>query len=231
MDILNRLEPLAEPGYRAFSERLIPTTRARILGVRAPLLKNLAAEILRGDFRAFLETAPDDVLEVLLLKAAALGSPAMAPGERLERVAAFLPKIDNWAVCDALMSRLQPERGEWARYFEFLTPCFTDRREYFARFGAVMLMHYRDPAWIDRALAALLRIRQPDYYARMGVAWALSDLYTAFPEKVQALITSNALDKWVHNKAIQKVIESRRVGPEQKHALRALRRPARGAAR
>lgn len=226
MDVLERLLALAEPGYREFSRKMIPT-QAETLGVRAPNLAKLSAEVLKGDFRAFLDSAPDGVLEVLLLKATALGSRAMDLPERLERVAAFLPKIDNWAVCDTLMGALEPRPGERGRYFEFLAPLFGDGREFFARFAAVMLIHFSDPEWIDRALAALPLIRQPDYYARMGVAWALSDLYVDFPEKTAALLASNALEPWTHNKAIQKVIESRRVDQAAKDALRALKRSTR----
>jgi len=226
MDNLHRLEALAEPGYREFNLKMVPTQN-RILGVRAPRLEPFSREVLQGDFRAFLETAPDGILEVMFLKAAAVGGGRMDLIERFERVRALLPKIDNWAVCDTLMGALEPRPGERGRYFEFLAPLFGDGREFFARFAAVMLIHFSDPEWIDRALAALPLIRQPDYYARMGVAWALSDLYVDFPEKTAALLASNALEPWTHNKAIQKVIESRRVDQAAKDALRALKRSTR----
>jgi 3-methyladenine DNA glycosylase AlkD len=224
-EILSRLEALAEDGYRAFSRRLIPTQRS-ILGVRAPHLRKLTAEVLSGDCRSFLEDAPDDVLEVLLIKAGVLGGAPMDAPERQRRVRAFLPLVDNWAVCDTLMAALRPEAGEREGCFAFIAPFFTDEREFFARFGAIMLLHFSDAQWIDRALAALGTIRQPGYYARMGVAWTLSMLYVDFPEKAKALIESHALDAWTHNKAIQKIIESRQVEQSAKDALRALKRKA-----
>lgn len=36
-------------------------------------------------------------------------------------------------------------------------------------------------------------------------------------------LTDKRLDVWTHNKTIQKAVESRRITPEQKQALRALR--------
>ena len=223
MDILEKLMPLAEPGYRVFLQKSVPTHN-EILGVRAPHLKKLAREMLKGDFREFLETAPDGILEVYFLKAAAVGGGKMEREERFERVRAFLPKIDNWAVCDSLMGWLNPAPAERAAWFEFLSPYFSDEREFFARFAAVMMIHFSEPEWIGPALQGLASVHQGDYYARMGVAWALSHLYVDFPEEVEALLKSKTLDAWTHNKTIQKVIESFRVDEGAKIALRALKR-------
>ena len=125
------------------------------------------------------------------------------------------------------MGWLDPAPDERSAWFEFLSPFFEDEREFFARFAAVMMIHYSDPEWIGPALSGLARVRQQDYYARMGVAWALSHLYVGFPKEVEALLKSEALDAWTHNKTIQKVIESFRVDDDAKTALRALKRRAR----
>ena len=227
MDILDRLEALADSDYRAFNRKMIPTEN-RIIGVRAPLLEKFSREVLAGDWRAFLETAPDDVLEVLLLKAAAVGGGQMAPDERFDRILTFLPKIDNWAVCDTLMGWLRPAPEQLEAWFAFLPPLFTDDREFFARFAAVMMIRFSDPGWIGRATAALVSVRQSGYYARMGVAWALSHLYVDFPEAVEALLEGESLDVRTHNKTIQKIVESRRVAEGEKLRLKALRRRSRG---
>ncbi len=226
MNILARLEALAEPGYRAFNQKMVPTENV-ILGVRAPHLEKLAREVLQGDYRAFLENAPDDVLEVLFLKAAAVGGGQMDLVERFERVRAFLPKIDNWAVCDTLMGWIKPGPGERGAWFQFLSPLFEDERECFARFAAVMMIRFSDPEWIDPALQGLARVHQRDYYAMMGVAWALSHLYVDFPREVEALLKDHALDVKTHNKTIQKIVESRRVDENAKVALKELRRRGR----
>lgn len=226
MDVLNRLEALAEPGYRAFNERMIPT-KNRIIGVRAPHIEKLARELISGDWRAFLDDAPDDVLEVLFLKCAAIGGGQMPLPERFERIRSFLPKVDNWAVCDTLMGRLRPTPDELAAWFDFIEPYFTDEREFFARFAAVMMIRFSNPDWIDRALQGLARVRQKDYYARMGVAWALSHLYVDFPAEVEDLLRRETLETWIHNKTIQKIVESFRVDEDAKRALKALKRRSR----
>jgi 3-methyladenine DNA glycosylase AlkD len=164
---------------------------------------------------------------VLFLKAAAVGGGRMELDERFERILSFLPKIDNWAVCDTLMGWIKPGLKERAAWFEFLSPLFDDEREFFARFAAVMMIRFSDPDWIAPALNALARVHQKDYYARMGVAWALSHLYVDFPKEVEALLKTDALEPWVHNKTIQKIVESHRVDEAEKLALKALKRRSR----
>ena len=45
-----------------------------------------------------------------------------------------------------------------------------------------------------------------------------------FPDKVFAFLEKDRLDDWTHNKAIQKMIESRRVSDEDKERLRSMKR-------
>ena len=67
--------------------------------------------------------------------------------------------------------------------------------------------------------------RHEAYYARMGVAWALSVCYVKFPERTLRWLREECpLDDWTFNKTIQKIGESFRVSPEGKAAARALKR-------
>ena len=64
---------------------------------------------------------------------------------------------------------------------------------------------------------------------KMAVAWAVSVCYVKFPEKTRVLLEreseeAGGLPDWTHNKAIQKIRESRRVSPEEKEALNRLKR-------
>ena len=79
-------------------------------------------------------------------------------------------------------------------------------------------------AHIDRVLSLLDGVRQPDYYARMAVAWAVSIAYVRFPEKTLAYLKTCSLDDFTYNKALQKAVESRCVGEPARSVLRAMKR-------
>mgnify|MGYP000696524177 CR=1 FL=1 len=80
--IKERLRELADPGYREFHGRLLPGTED-ILGVRIPDLKRLAKEILKGDWREFLEHAEDGTYEERQLQGLVIAGAwkKMEPGE------------------------------------------------------------------------------------------------------------------------------------------------------
>ena len=69
-----KLEALADPEYRAFTARLLPTVgENRILGVRLPALRKLAKELAHGDWRAYLAGASDDFMEEIMLQGMTIG--------------------------------------------------------------------------------------------------------------------------------------------------------------
>ena len=94
--IRGQLLACAEPTYRAFSAKLLPTVdAARILGVRLPTLRKMAKQIAREDWRAYLADAGEDSLEELMLQGMVIGCVKTDLDDILPYVAAFVPKIDN----------------------------------------------------------------------------------------------------------------------------------------
>ena len=63
-----------------------------------------------------------------------------------------------------------------------------------------------------------------DYYVQMAVAWFFSMALVKQWEAALPYLTDQRLDLWIHNKAIQKAIESEQITPSQKEFLRSLKR-------
>ena len=61
--LLERLRRESDERYRVFNESLIPGTE-RTYGVRAPALRVIAKELLRGDWRGFLSLVRADSHEL-----------------------------------------------------------------------------------------------------------------------------------------------------------------------
>lgn len=224
--LLARLRAEADPAYREFTLRLLPGLPEEMLGVRAPALRAVAKELCAGDWRGFLEaggTLP--VHEVRLLHAMVLGRAKCPVEERIARVDAFLPLVDNWAVCDTLCTGLKPKPAERDALFAFCRACAASEEEYRKRFGLVTLMSaFREEPYIDRVLDVYRGFRHPGYYARMGAAWGLATLYPLRRDAVLELLRGDALDDFTHRMTIRKIVESWRVAPEDRQLARALRR-------
>lgn len=223
-ELVRELERLADPAYKAFNEKTVPGVTTAY-GIRLPQLRQLAKSLLRGSPRDYLDRLPPETFEETMLRGIVIGGLKLSWKEKRPYVEEFLPRIDNWEVCDAFCGGLKPRCPEDAQeLWEFLKPYYPSHREYFARFGTVVqLSHFVDQEHLSEGLALLEQVRHPGYYAKMGVAWALSNWYVKFPEETRALLERKVLDPWVQNKAIQKVRESFRVSREEKDALTCLK--------
>ena len=224
--LVERLEGMADEGYRELSRTVVPGVNAPVLGVRVPCLRALAKEILRGDWRGFLEASRSGTLfELSMLHAIVLGGARCDFSERQALLTAFLPHVDNWDVCDTLCASYKPAAAEREALFDYLVECAASGHTYTKRFGLVMMMsRYRDEAHLDRVMDTYRRFSHPDYYARMAAAWGLATLYLSRPDDVLSILRGGALDEFTHNRTLQKLRESWRVSDEDKAMLKSLRR-------
>lgn len=224
-ELRNKIISLAEPEYRDFSSALIPGEE-KMLGVRLPALRNLAKEIAKGEWREFLKTPEDEYFEFTMLQGMVIGAAKMNLTERLKHVENFVPRIRNWSVCDSFCVSLKFAKKHQSETWEFLQPYLNSNNEFSARFGAVMLLdHFINEEYIDKVLKALDSVCEDYYYTRMAVAWALSVCYVKFPEKTLSYLNGkNNLNKETYLKTLQKIIESNRVGKEEKEMFRKMKK-------
>lgn len=223
--LLRELKALAEPGYKAFHERLCTTSEAEILGVRSPHIKQIAKSIAKGDAEGFLRVCENTYYEEVLLKAFVLAFWRRPLLEKWGTVEAFVPQIDNWAVCDSFCAALKVKASEQAFLLAQCEKYSKKAGEYDRRFALVMLMdHLLTEPYLDAAFEIVAKTDCEPYYVSMAAAWCVSVLFVRDKEKTLAFLKTNALDNLTHRRAIQKIVESNRVTAEDKAFVRTLRR-------
>lgn len=222
--LLARLAELGEQKFRAFNEALMPGTTGTY-GVRVPALREIARGLAKQDAAGFLAVARDDTHEERMLQGLVIAAMRCPEEERMERLRIFVPKIDNWAVCDVTCGSLKNAAKYREAYWEFLLPYLDSEREFEVRFAVVLLLsQFLAAEWIEPVLAALTGISHEGYYVKMAVAWALSVCFVKFRAQTLPVFEKDALDAFTHNKAIQKCCESYRVSDADKALLRGLKR-------
>lgn len=223
-ELLEQLEDMAEEGYKAFHQKLVPGL-TDLYGIRSPKLRALAKELCKGDWHGYLAHAQDTTYEEVMLQGMVIDAAKCDIETRLEYVNGFVPKIDNWAVCDGFCTGLKATKKNLPRVRAFLEPYLESKREYDLRFAAVMLMcYYVDDTYIDDTLQRLNQMTHEGYYVKMAVAWALSLCFVKQRDKTLALFQNNTLDTFTYNKALQKCRESYRVSKEDKALLQEMKR-------
>ena len=223
MSIRERLFSFRDEKFAAFQARLIPNIAPeRIIGVRTPELRKLA-KALRGsdDAEAFLKELPHVFFEENNLHAFLLCEIKYFE-HCVRRVEEFLPYVDNWATCDQLRPRAFAKNKQ--ALLTFIRAWIASDRVYTRRFGIGMLMsHFLDEDFREEYLGWVSDIHSAEYYVNMMIAWYFATALAKQYKAALPYIEERRLDPWVHNKTIQKALESFRVSDEQKKLLRTLK--------
>ena len=180
--LTEELHRRAEQDYAVFAAKLIPG-ETRLLGVRLPILRQLARRCAAEDWRGLLNEQPPQTasFEELLLRAMlpAYASDASL-GERLRYLAQEQPRLRNWSLCDSCVATCHFVRQHKAEVSLWLEGFLNSADEFTARFGVVMLNHYyaADESWVTWVIEKLAQVQASGYYADMAVAWCACTILT-----------------------------------------------------
>ncbi len=223
-EIEKKIFELADDLYKEFHSGLCPNTN-NIVGVRVPILRDYAKELSKGNFRNYLDNAKDDYYEETMLQGMIIGLSKMELEERLNYIKKFVPKIDNWAVCDVFCAGLKFVNRNKEIVWEFLKSYKNSIKEFELRFFIVMLLDfYITDEYINEVINILDNIKHEGYYVKMAIAWTISVAYIKYPKITMKYLINNTLDNFTYNKALQKIIESYRVRNEDKEIIRSMKR-------
>ena len=224
MTLQERLFAMAEKEYGQFQAKLIPTVDpALILGVRMPKLRALAREISgSAEAEAFLRALPHTYFEENQLHAALIERLRDYPA-CLAATERFLPFVDNWATCDCFSPKVFGKNR--AALLDEIRRWITSDKTYTVRFAIKQLITwYLDESFFPECLAMVAAVNSADYYVKMMVAWFFATALAKQYEAALPYLEQERLPVWIHNKTIQKAVESYRITPEQKMYLRSLRK-------
>ena len=215
---------LDDERYRTGHIRVINALNdVRILGVHIPELKKVAKELSRRDDAAELiasfeaESAAGNLFFEEKLVWGLMINALKAPEEsKLALLRAFVPAMDNWAVCDTICSNIKWIKDKNALW-GFLQPYFDSDMEFDVRFAVVMSMifflgtesfpnvaarldsldfsriksEYMSPKEAKHLhqVGGVAKGERP-YYVRMAVAWLLATGLAKIPEMTRAYVNS-----------------------------------------
>lgn len=216
---------LSDKKYKEFHSNLCPGT-SNIIGVRVPVLRSYAKELSKEyKIEDLLKTIDNEYYEEIMLKGMLIGLDKKEFNCILKEIEDFVPKIDNWAICDVFCAGLKITKKYKKEMWEFLQYYLKSDKEFFIRFGVVMLLdYYIEDEYIEKDFRIFDTIKNDAYYVQMAVAWAISICLIKFYDRTVKYLKTANLDKFTYNKAIQKAIESYRITDEQKIELREMKK-------
>lgn len=225
-EIKKELQNLADTKYKEFHKGLCPGTE-NIIGVRVPVLREYAKKLSKKyEIDDLLENIDDEYYEEIMLQGMLIG---LKKDKEISYILAdiekFVPKIDNWAICDTFCAGLKITKKNLDKMWEFLQKYVKSSKEFEIRFGVVMILdYYITESYLDRNFKVFDSIKSDKYYVQMALAWAVSICLIKFYDKTIEYLNKCKLDKFTYNKALQKAIESYRITNEQKEELRNMKK-------
>lgn len=227
MNIKEELRELADEKYREFHSNLCPGTN-NILGIRVPVLRNYAKQLNKEySIEELFNNIDDEYYEEVMLKGMIIGLNKQLEWKDVEKyIKEFVPKIDNWAICDTFCAGLKITKKYKEQMWNLINEYLSSKKEFEVRFAIVMILdYYIDNAYLNRNFEIFNNIKLDKYYVKMAVAWAISIcLIKFYDETIDYLKNNSNLDNWTYNKSIQKAIESYRITDKQKEELRKMKR-------
>lgn len=219
--IRKMLLDLKDEEYRKFTLKLIPNIEEnKVIGVRAPKLREIIKNELKNieskekylnqlsEFKYFEEY---NIYMYILEKEKDLNI-------AINRIKDILPFIDNWATCDISSPKVFKKYPK--EVYKFSKECINSEKPYIKRYGIGLLLSNRLYDYTDLVINSE---DNDEYYVKMVKAWYLSMALVYDYEKTIKYFEEKKIDKWVHNKALQKAIESRQIDIKVKEYLRKLK--------
>ena len=224
LSVVQALHNLQDKNYRDFNAKLIPDVSLdKIIGVRSPALRQYAKSIKNTDkAKEFVNTLPHVYFEENNLHGI-LVSEIKDWEQGITLLERFLPHVDNWATCDLLSPKCFENHD--AQVLQRVEQWMSSDHPYTVLFGINVLMdRFLGERFEERFLYQVVGVKRQEYYIKMMIAWYFATALAKQYDSAIQVIQGQLLDKWTHNKAIQKALESYRVSDEHKKILKTLKR-------
>lgn len=231
----------------------LPTRK--VLGVHLPDLKRIAKEISKNGCEI---NTPDErrykcnngieliryfkkernsclCYEETLIWGFLINSAKATLDERLSMLDAYIPVLDNWAVCDSFCTDAKwINRSDKEAVWRFIEPWFRSKREFEVRFAIVTAMcYFSDEKWLPKVFRQINSLvfeeieseyitrknktqnaqqgcvpGKAPYYVRMGTAWLLATTLAKHPHKTREFIHTSQLPDDIIRIYVRKARES-----------------------
>ena len=222
--IIKQLLKSADKKYKEFHSSLCPGTN-NIIGVRIPLIRNIAKEIYKTNASKKYLLIKPKYNEEIMIQVMLIGFIKDDIRKALKNIYEFVPKIDNWGVCDIFCSSLKITKKNQDAVWDFIQKYSKSKKEFELRFMIVMMLcYFLNDKYIRKSLEKIDKIKHDGYYVKMASAWAISNAYIKYPDITMHYLKNNNLDTFTFNKSLQKITESYRVSEKDKKIIKRMKK-------
>ena len=184
--------------YKNFNSKLV--LKNNLIGIRVPILKKIAKELAKGNYKEFISIMNHNYHEEVLIHGLILGYIK----DPMNYFDDYIKYMDDWQSCDTTISNM--------KYFKDNQDINYIKKYLYHRVGYVILLtYYIKDEYIDELYNIVDNYNSDNYYVKMAVAWLLSYLIIYDKNRAVKYLKKSKLDDFTYNKGIQKAIESKKI--------------------
>ncbi len=221
--LIKKLKENKDLKYKEFNSKII-STKYPMIGVKTPILKRIAKEISKKDYKTFLKNKNTDYYETVLIEGFVISN-IKDLKEMLIYFDKFIKKIDNWAICDMTVSSMKIVKKNKDIFKAKIKEYLNSKEEFTVRVGIILLLdYYIEEEYLDEVFSLIDNIKREEYYINMAIAWLISIALIKYKDKTLKYLKVCNLDDFTYNKALQKARESTRISKKDKVYYQSLKR-------
>lgn len=210
---------LKDESYKKFHSTLVLNSKYEMIGIRVPIMRDIAKDISKSNIEDFLQYTDDRYYEEVMIQGFII-SHIKEESQFYKYFKMYINKIDNWAICDSFCSSIKIIRKYEEKYFKEAIKFALNKEEFISRVGLVMILnHFINKKNLNIIFETLNKIKSDKFYINMAEAWLLCEIFIKFPKETKFFLEKNKLNKFTQNKAISKIHDSYRVSENEKKLL------------
>lgn len=209
--------------YKEFHQKL--TFDNTLIGIRTQKLKEIAKDIYKGNYIEYLNISKNKTYEEKMIYGFIISNNKEFDKETIKYINKYTKLINNWALCDLFCSNLKFVKRNKKEVYNYIISKINNNNMWIRRLCFVLLLdYYIEDEYIDNIFKLCDKYNTKDYYVQMSIAWLISICYIKYKDKTTLYLDNNNLDDFTHNKAVQKIIDSKRINKEEKNIIKEKRR-------
>lgn len=223
-DVKKQLWELQDLEYQKFQSHLCPGIH-NIIGVRTPMIRLIVKKLLKQDYISYLNQVDNTYYEETLIEGLLIAGCKLSLNDKIFYLKKFVPKIDNWAICDLVCSSFHFQKDDLKIIWDYILSYQHSNCEFELRFMIVIMMDYfLIEDYLEKVFSIIDSIHVDFYYTNMAIAWLLSVAFVKQKELTLSYLNSNHLSQFTYQKTIQKIKESNRISQSDKKIVSFIKR-------
>lgn len=199
--------------------RKILNTKLDVLAIPTPIIREIANQIFKGNYKSFLDLRIFNSYESIAIYGSVI-SKIKDFKELTYYLDVYLDFIENWAHVDLLSPQINDKNKN--DFLMLSNKLLYDSRVFVRRLSLLILFKMvNDESILPIIFNSLLVLKgEKEYYVIMMAGWLLSECIIKYKDQTLEFISNtNELNKMIINKGIQKCRDSRRLSQDEKDDL------------